>query len=314
MDEAVGRSLGAAAGRGVGPGPTARLLRTMSEGRRPAVLAHPDGLPPRLAGRVSRIKPNGPRTADQLRRPRWPAHSRGRYASLAGCHFLLVIRTIASALQLWHSLRAHWRRLDLPIAGPRIDPATPPAAQGLDVRPYVHDLYRHLATCDPAIVQGGLTTAMELTANRRPFIYFPLKHHFEQNFHVRHRQDRYRAGRRMEFDDSPPEAIGHAVAQEIGSDVDHRRVLAVVTATLWAAGYHSRHAPNSRWPTSRSSRTCPCHRARRLRLELTQEHEFLGQRRLELEPHQPEPDPQRLAPVRPMHARQRRSELPRPSR
>ena len=25
-----------------------------------------------------------------------------------------------------------------------------------------------------AIVQGGLTTAMELTANRRPFLYFPL--------------------------------------------------------------------------------------------------------------------------------------------
>ena len=49
------------------------------------------------------------------------------------------------------------------------------------------DLYRHLAACDLAIVQGGLTTAMELTANRRPFLYFPLGHHFEQNFHVRHR-------------------------------------------------------------------------------------------------------------------------------
>ena len=49
------------------------------------------------------------------------------------------------------------------------------------------DLYRHLAACDLAVVQGGLTTAMELTASRRPFIYFPLKHHFEQNFHVHHR-------------------------------------------------------------------------------------------------------------------------------
>ena len=53
--------------------------------------------------------------------------------------------------------------------------------------PYVHDLYRHLAACDLAVVQGGLTTSMELTANRRPFLYFPLRHHFEQNFHVRHR-------------------------------------------------------------------------------------------------------------------------------
>ena len=45
------------------------------------------------------------------------------------------------------------------------------------------------------MVQGGLTTAMELTANQRPFLYFPLRHHFEQNFHVRHRLERYRAGR-----------------------------------------------------------------------------------------------------------------------
>ena len=64
------------------------------------------------------------------------------------------------------------------VAGPRIDPATLPATDGLEIRAYVHDLYRHLAACDLAIVQGGLTTAMELTASRRPFIYFPLKLHF----------------------------------------------------------------------------------------------------------------------------------------
>ena len=71
------------------------------------------------------------------------------------------------------------------------------------------------------IVQGGLTTAMELTANRRPFLYFPLGHHFEQNIHVPHRLGRYRAGRRMEFDDSPPEVIAAAIAAEIGRDVDY---------------------------------------------------------------------------------------------
>jgi len=57
-----------------------------------------------------------------------------------------------------------------------------------------------------------------------PFIYFPLKHHFAQNIHVRHRLDRYRAGRRMDFDDAPPEAIAQAIAQEIGRDVDYRAV------------------------------------------------------------------------------------------
>ena len=88
------------------------------------------------------------------------------------------------------------------VAGPRIDPDSLPFLDGLEVRPYVHNLYRHLAACDLAVAQGGLTTSMELTANRRPFIYFPLKHHFEQNFHVRHRLERYGAGRRMDFDDS----------------------------------------------------------------------------------------------------------------
>jgi predicted glycosyltransferase len=110
------------------------------------------------------------------------------------------------------------------VAGPRIDPQSLPQAPGLEVRPYVHNLYRHLAACDLAVVQGGLTTAMELTANRRPFIYFPLKHHFEQNFHVRHRLERYGAGRRMDFGDAPPSAIAAAIAEEIGRQVDYRPV------------------------------------------------------------------------------------------
>jgi pimeloyl-ACP methyl ester carboxylesterase len=102
------------------------------------------------------------------------------------------------------------------VAGPRIDPASlPPAQDGLEVRTYVHELYRHLAACDLAVVQGGLTTAMELTANRRPFLYFPLRHHFEQNFHVRHRLDRYRAGRAMDFERDGPEEIAAAIAQEV---------------------------------------------------------------------------------------------------
>jgi predicted glycosyltransferase len=110
------------------------------------------------------------------------------------------------------------------VAGPRIDPASLPSPPGLEVVPYVHNLYRHLAACDLAVVQGGLTTAMELTAHKRPFLYFPLRHHFEQNYHVRHRLDRYGAGRCMDFDDSPPEAIASAIAEEIDRVVTYRDV------------------------------------------------------------------------------------------
>jgi predicted glycosyltransferase len=112
------------------------------------------------------------------------------------------------------------------VAGPRIDPASLPAHPGVEVRAYVHDLYRHLAVCDLAVVQGGLTTTMELAAGRRPFLYFPLQHHFEQNFHVPHRLDRHRAGRRMDYSTSTPETIAAAIAQEIGRDVDYRPVQA----------------------------------------------------------------------------------------
>ena len=110
------------------------------------------------------------------------------------------------------------------VAGPRIDPATLPTAEGLDMRAYVPDLYRHLGACDLAIVQGGLTTTMELTANQRPFLFFPLRHHFEQNFHVRHRLARYGAGRCMDFDQATPDVIAAAIAAEIGREVDYRPV------------------------------------------------------------------------------------------
>jgi pimeloyl-ACP methyl ester carboxylesterase/predicted glycosyltransferase len=110
------------------------------------------------------------------------------------------------------------------VAGPRIDPESLPQHEGLEVRAYVHELYRHLAACDLAIVQGGLTTSMELTAAGRPFLYFPLRHHFEQNFHVRHRLGRYGAGRCMDFDSDGPAEIAAAIAEEIGRDVDYRPV------------------------------------------------------------------------------------------
>jgi pimeloyl-ACP methyl ester carboxylesterase/predicted glycosyltransferase len=110
------------------------------------------------------------------------------------------------------------------VAGPRIDPASLPTHPDLEVRAYVHDLYRHLAVCDLAVVQGGLTTTMELTANRRPFLYVPLRHHFEQNFHVRHRLNRYGAGRCLEYPDTGPEELAAAIAAEIGGPVDYRPV------------------------------------------------------------------------------------------
>jgi predicted glycosyltransferase len=110
------------------------------------------------------------------------------------------------------------------VAGPRIDPLSLDAPAGVEVRGFVPRLYEHLAACDLAVVQGGLTTTMELVAARRPFLYFPLRNHFEQNRHVRHRLDRYGAGRFMDYDASPPEVIAQAIADEIDRPVAFRPV------------------------------------------------------------------------------------------
>jgi pimeloyl-ACP methyl ester carboxylesterase len=110
------------------------------------------------------------------------------------------------------------------VTGPRIDPASVPVPDGVEVHGYVPDLYRHLAACDLAVVQGGLTTTMELVAARRPFIYVPLARHFEQQIHVVHRLAQYGAGRRMDYAAIDPEYLAEAIVAEIDHPVDYRPV------------------------------------------------------------------------------------------
>ena len=57
--------------------------------------------------------------------------------------------------------------------------------------------------------------AMELAAAGTPFLYFPLRNHFEQNFHVAHRLDQYQSGRKMIFSESSPDLIAQAMVEEI---------------------------------------------------------------------------------------------------
>jgi UDP:flavonoid glycosyltransferase YjiC (YdhE family) len=101
------------------------------------------------------------------------------------------------------------------VCGPRIDPASVPVPPGVEVRGYVPDLHLELAACDVAVVHGGLTTTMELVAARRPFLYFPLAHHCEQQVHVPHRLAQYRAGRRMDYATAGEEVIAEAIAAEL---------------------------------------------------------------------------------------------------
>lgn len=105
------------------------------------------------------------------------------------------------------------------VTGPRIDPTSFGGHVGVEFQPFVPDLDRHLAACDVALVQGGLTTCMELTAAGTPFIYFPLKNHFEQNYHVAHRLQRYGAGHRLDYDTATPDVIADALVAALAAPV-----------------------------------------------------------------------------------------------
>lgn len=124
------------------------------------------------------------------------------------------------------------------VTGPRIDSRAFPSRPGVTTVGYLPDLAQHLAACDVAVVQGGLTTCMELTALKRPFLYVPLRHHFEQNFHVRHRLERYRAGTHLTYESAmDPEAFAAAVVKELEHEVAYRDVEtdgAALTARLLA--------------------------------------------------------------------------------
>ena len=110
------------------------------------------------------------------------------------------------------------------VAGPRIDPASLPRMPGLEVRPYVHNLFEHLACCDLALVQGGLSTCMELVALRRPFVSFPLRRHFEQCIHVRRRLGNYGADRSLDYATLTPEALAERALAAMHEPVAYKAV------------------------------------------------------------------------------------------
>ena len=133
-----------------------------------------------------------------------------------------LLRRVASAFPLAQKVIPGLRMIA--VTGPRIDPESVPVPDGVEVRGYVPDLYRHLAACDLAVVQGGLSTTMELVAAGTPFIYVPLARHFEQQIHVAHRLAQYRAGRRLDYTAIDPGYLAEAIVTEIDRPVDYRPV------------------------------------------------------------------------------------------
>ena len=133
------------------------------------------------------------------------------------------------------------------VAGPRVPPEHFPVHEGLDVLPYVHNLFEHLACSDLALVQGGLSTCMELVATRRPFLSFPLERHFEQCIHVRHRLHNYCADCAVRFRELTARQLADKALETMHAPVRYkpveadgarraaRQILDVMENRHWAA-------------------------------------------------------------------------------
>ena len=132
------------------------------------------------------------------------------------------------------------------VAGPRLPRAVIPEHPGLEVLPYVHNLFEHLACSDLALVQGGLSTCMELVATRRPFLSFPLERHFEQCIHVTNRLHNYCADCAVRFKELSPGELAERALRAMHSPVNYkpvetdgaaraaRHILAVMENRSWA--------------------------------------------------------------------------------
>jgi hypothetical protein len=123
-----------------------------------------------------------------------------------------------------HLEQRHPKLKMLLVAGPRLDPATLPTAPNVEVRGFVPNLHEYFAASDLAIVQGGGTTTLELTALRRPFLYFPLEGWSEQEDDVASRNQRNRAGEKLPLSRTTPESLAEKIAASLGQASDYAEI------------------------------------------------------------------------------------------
>jgi len=110
------------------------------------------------------------------------------------------------------------------ICGPRLSVESLEVPKAVEVRGYVRALYEHFAASDLAIVQGGGTATLELTALRRPFLYFPLANHCEQQIHVARRLTRHQAGVKVVYSQTTPEILADKVIANLGKKVNYPKI------------------------------------------------------------------------------------------
>jgi len=106
------------------------------------------------------------------------------------------------------------------VTGPRLPAESVSLPESVEVKGFIPRLYEHFAACDLAVVQGGATSTFELTALRRPFIYFPLEGHCEQA-NVSRILSQRGAGIKMSLSKTTPEILAETIISTIGTSVSY---------------------------------------------------------------------------------------------
>ena len=110
------------------------------------------------------------------------------------------------------------------VCGPRVPVQEIIREDGVDVAGFVPGLYEHFAAADLVITSGGGTTTLELIALQKPFLYFPILKHWEQNRDVARKCERYKAGVKMDYTTTTPESLSKAIQENIGKKVLYSKI------------------------------------------------------------------------------------------
>ncbi len=109
------------------------------------------------------------------------------------------------------------------VTGPRLSAKSLKIPEGIVVKEYIPNLFEHFAASDLAIVQGGATSTLELSALRRPFIYFPLEGHCEQANVARILTERG-AGQRMKLSTTSSLQLAEKMVATLGKKVTYPEI------------------------------------------------------------------------------------------
>jgi predicted glycosyltransferase len=107
------------------------------------------------------------------------------------------------------------------VRGPRIPTGYVKPVDGMEVKGMVPDLYKHMAAADLVISSGGGTSTTELQAMNKPFIYFPIEKHFEQQKDVAYHLLRDHVGTRMTYSTTSAEELASAAVKNFGKEVNY---------------------------------------------------------------------------------------------